>query len=210
MVRAMANLPVMDFVQPDVDLVTVTIDTRSGCLATRFTPEEFRGEGVYTAGTEPKPCKPPKELATVPNVVGFSSVPDAVRLLIDAGFDVEQVEEQNLTYPPGVVIAQSPGGGQKALQGSTVTVTISTRHATGDEGTNTTDENSATVPSVLGLTRAEAEANLRSAGFDPRTVTQAESSPGQAKKRAGRVWKQDPGSGSTAPRGSVVTIYVNP
>jgi serine/threonine-protein kinase len=106
----------------------------------------------------------------------------------------------------------SPAGGSKALKGSTVSLGISTKDPSdaGPGGGDGSDENQATVPSVLGLTRAEAEGRLQSAGFEVNAITEAESAPGQARKRSDRVWKQSPSSGSSAPRGSTVTIYVNP
>jgi serine/threonine-protein kinase len=207
MLRALADVPATPFVPPSSGLTTATIDTRSGCLADKFTPAEFRAVGTFAPGTAPThTCTAPGDVARVPNVVGFSSVSAAVSLLENAGFAVDQAHENSTSYPPGVVISQSPGGGDKALRGSTVTITISD----GSSGGGTTGGDQATVPTVLGLTRTQAEANLRNAGFSPRTVTEAESSPGQARKNSGRVWKQDPASGSQVPHGSTVTIYVNP
>jgi penicillin-binding protein 1A len=207
MLRALADVPATPFVPPSSGLTTATIDTRSGCLADKFTPAEFRAVGTFAPGTAPThTCTAPGDVARVPNVVGFSSVSAAVSLLENAGFTVEQAHENSTSYPPGVVISQSPGGGEKALRGSTVTITISD----GSSGGGTTGGDQATVPTVLGLTRTQAEANLRNAGFSPRTVTESESSPGQARKNSGRVWKQDPASGSQVPHGSTVTIYVNP
>jgi penicillin-binding protein 1A len=205
MLQALANVPASSFVQPDEGLTVVTIDTRNGCLAGKFTPAEFRATATYSAGTAPtETCTVKEDVARVPDVVGFSSVSDAVEVLEDAGFAVEQREEQSSSYPPGVVISQSPGGGSKALRGSTVTITVSS------EDSGSADGSGRVVPSVLGLSEDDAEARLEAAGFEPRTITQAESSPGQAKKRRGQVWKQDPASGTEAPAGSAVTIYVNP
>ena len=83
---------------------------------------------------------------------------DAVRILEDAGFDVDRDEEETNQYPPGRVIGQDPAGGKRAPQGSTVTIVVSV--AKGSAGGDT-----AVVPDVLGQTRSSAEDELRAAGF---------------------------------------------
>jgi beta-lactam-binding protein with PASTA domain len=210
MLQAMANIPAEDFVKPPVASVTVTIDTRTGCVAGKQTPAEYQAATTFLEGTEPtEKCKVEEDLEEIPNVVGFASVEDAIELVEDAGFEVETVDEYSDSYPPGVVVSMSPAGGSEALLGSTVTLGISTKDPS-DGGVDGGDDNQAVVPSVLGLTQSEAEARLAASGFETTTVTESESSPGQAKKRSGRVWKQSPGSGTTAERGATVTIYVNP
>ncbi|MEA2497939.1 MAG: penicillin-binding protein [Actinomycetota bacterium] len=213
MLRALADIPASDFTIPAVELISVTVDNRNFCVASRFTPEENRETISFPEGTEPtKKCRVKEDLAEIPNVVGFASVSDAIELVERAGFEVETVDEYSDSYPPGVVVSMSPAGGSKALKGSTVSLGISTKDPSdaGPGGGDGSDENQATVPSVLGLTRAEAEGRLQSAGFEVNAITEAESAPGQARKRSDRVWKQSPSSGSSAPRGSTVTIYVNP
>ncbi len=205
--RALTNVPASDFIEPpDAALITVTTDKRNGCLAGEFTPEEHRVTSTFVAGTEPtEECREEGDIAEVPDVVGFSSVPEAIEVLEEAGFDVSTREEESTTYPPGTVVGQTPSGGSDAARGSTVTITVSVTESDDDD-----DEGTTTIPSVLGLTRGEAEGRLQSAGFSVVAVTESESSPGQAKKRSGRVWKQSPGSGTGASPGSTVTIYVNP
>ncbi|MDQ3878563.1 MAG: PASTA domain-containing protein, partial [Actinomycetota bacterium] len=201
MIPALSGVPASNFVQPAVGLVTVTIDTRTGCLAGSLTPPQYRASGTFEKGTEPKKtCHVKGDRKTVPDVVGFPKN-DALQILKTAGFEVQETEAESTTYPPGRVIAQSPSAGSKAAPGSTVTITISTKSQESD---------TVTVPDVLGLKRAEAEDRLTSAGFTVREVTQKESSPGQAKKNRGRVWKQSPPGGSHVKEGSTVTIWVNP
>jgi len=138
----------------------------------------------------------------VPDVVGFP-IDEAAGIVQRAGFDVSQSEAPSDSYPPGTVIGQSPGGGARAAEGSTVTLTVATA---GDGGGDT----GPTVPDVLGQPEGSAEAELHGAGFDVRLVYQRESDKDSAKRNKGRVWKQSPSSGSTAQRGSIVTIWVNP
>lgn len=201
MIPALSGVPADNFQQPAVGLVTVTIDTRTGCLAGKFTPPQYRASGTFQRGTEPtKKCHVAGDLKTVPDVFGFPKN-DAEQILTTAGFTVQETEAQSSTYPPGRVIGQSPKGGTKAAPGSTVTITISSK----GQQSNTT-----TVPDVLGMTRSDAESKLTGMGFTVREITQKESSPGQAKKNRGRVWKQSPPGGSKVNDGATITIWVNP
>jgi membrane peptidoglycan carboxypeptidase len=203
MSRALAGVPANDFDVPDIGIVTVTIDTRNGCLAGRFTPEENRVSATFAQGTQPEEtCREPGDRSrggiSVPDVFGFPAG-EAEDVLERAGFAVSRTTEATSSYPPGRVIEQSPDGGERAPRGSTVTIVIS---EAGEDESN--------VPDVLGQSRASAESELRDAGFAVRVITEKESAPGQAKKNKGRVWKQDPAGGTSAESGSTVTIWVNP
>ena len=68
----------------------------------------------------------------------------------------------------------------------------------------------ARVPSVLGMTAVEARAALRSAGFDPRVIVQAEPPAPDSSEHTNQVWKQNPVAGASAPQGTTVTVWVNP
>jgi serine/threonine-protein kinase len=124
-------------------------------------------------------------------------VDEARELLERAGFSVSEVGRPSSTYPPGRVIGQSPEAGDKAPEGSTVTIYVSTA------------DNRSSVPDVLGYTSEQARATLRNAGFDVEVVFQSE--PGRkGNSRNDRVWKQSPSGGTAAQQGSNVTIWVNP
>jgi penicillin-binding protein 1A len=209
MIQAMSGLSVLDFEVPAADLVTVTIDTRTTCLANKLTPLEYQAEATFAAGTEPdESCIAKNAKASIPDVFSFP-IADATRLLEDAGFNVSVAEREDSTYPPGRVIDQSPGAGTKATLGSTVLLTVSIQPGSGNDSTEEGDS-SAEVPSVLGFPEAAAIARLEDAGFAVEVVEQAESAPGQAKRNSGKVWKQAPGGGSEAEPGSTVKIWVNP
>lgn len=207
---ALIGLPILDFTSPG-GFITVTIDTRCGKLANRFTPEEHRTEAQFIEGTQPKAsCRVKNATAKVPDVFSFP-VKDAVRVLEDAGFVVEQVEEVSKTYPPGRVIEQDPAPGTKLPVGDTVTIVVSITQKQADEqeqGEDTSKEKE--VPDVLGLTEEEAVDRLNAAGFDVKVVRQRESNPNRARQNRGKVWKQDPAGGTKAVEGSTVTIWVNP
>ncbi|MDQ4125131.1 MAG: transglycosylase domain-containing protein [Actinomycetota bacterium] len=200
MLRALSGYPVEDFSVPSEGIVRVTIDTRNGCLADKFTPDEYIATGVFAAGTEPEEsCREPGDRKVVENLIGFPRG-EAIRILEGEGFAVAIEAVPLGSYPPGTVVDQNPAGGTRVPAGSTVTLYIASADV----------EETGTVPGVLGMTRNEAESRLRSAGFDVNVIVESESSRGQARKNAGRVWKQAPGEGAEVEKGETVTIWVNP
>jgi membrane peptidoglycan carboxypeptidase len=205
MLKALSGVPASSFPPPTGGTVSVTIDTRTGCLATKLTPGEYKAEATFASGTEPeKSCPVETDGKEVPDVVGFPA-DEAEGILERAGFSVSREEVASDTYPPGTVTAQSPSGGSEAAEGSTITISVATAGAVDDD-----DEAGPAVPDVLGQTEGSAESELHSGGYDVRVVYQRESSPGQARKNSGLVWKQSPASGTPAEPGSTVTIWVNP
>ena len=206
MLRALSGVPASSFTPPTGGTTVVTIDTRTGCLATKLTPGEFKAEATFAAGTEPeKSCPVESDGKEVPDVVGFPA-DEAEGILERAGFSVSREEVESSSYPPGTVVSQTPSGGSEAAEGATVTISVATPGADGGED----EEPAATVPDVLGQPEGSAESELHSHGYDVRVVYQRESSRGQARKNSGLVWKQSPASGTEAQPGSTVTIWVNP
>lgn len=208
MSRALAGVPASSFINPGVNLVTVTIDDRTGCLADRFTPKENRVSAEFLKSEAPEEsCRVKGDRIKVPDVFGFPAG-DAARILTDEGFEVEQVRERSTSYPPGRVIGQDPEGGSKAPAGSTIVLTVSATGGGGGGGGG--GEDCTAVPNVLGMKQGDAQSELNDAGFQVTTIYQKESDKKQAKKRKDRVWKQSPSSGSCVDEGSKVTIWVNP
>ncbi|MFN2587111.1 MAG: transglycosylase domain-containing protein [Actinomycetota bacterium] len=201
MFKALSSYPVEDFEVPELEIVEVEIDTRNGCLVSKFTPPEYRGVGVFAAGTEPEEsCREPGDRKLVESFIGFPR-DQAIRILEDEGFDVATELAPPGSYPPGTVVDQDPPGGTRLAAGSTVTLYIASELA---------EEETGEVPSVLGMSRSEAEARIEGAGFAVRVIVERESNRGQAKKNKGRVWKQAPGGGARYEKGETVTIWVNP
>jgi penicillin-binding protein 1A len=208
MLEALSGVPADAFVAPAVGFVTRVIDTRHGdCLAGKFTPDEFRASATFAQGTAPKEeCRLDKPKGKeVPDVFGFP-VEDAREIIEDAGFVVETIREYSATYPPGTVVGQDPGGGDRAPEGSTILLVISTTDRS-DQSQNDDDKTS-TVPDVLGLPEETARQRLEDAGFRVETIHERES--GHGKPKSGKVWKQSPAGGTEANRGSIVTIWINP
>ncbi len=132
-----------------------------------------------------------EEQGTVPNIIGMD-LTNAENTLIASGLVLGNRSEEANAAPPGQVIAQNPSAGSTAAAGSSVGVVVSTGPA------------AATVPSVVNLARADAEAQITSAGFTVSAQESAVSDPAQD----GIVISQNPASGSSRPSGSSVTIVV--
>ena len=127
----------------------------------------------------------------VPDVVG-RSIADASNLLGQAGFAVNQTTEPSNTVDEGDVIRTDPPAGTTQPKGAAITVVVSSGPA------------ESAVPSVIGLTEANAINTLNNAGFSPTVVEQDTADEAQN----GRVIDQDPDANAVALNGSTVTIYV--
>jgi serine/threonine-protein kinase len=126
----------------------------------------------------------------VPNVQGKQEN-DAASVLQNDGFTVAVKQDTTSTQPAGTVVNQSPGPNTEAPPGSQVTIFVS---------------GAASVPSVIGLSQASAEASLESSGFK---VT-AETVAGPAGTAPGTVWKQTPPANTSEAQGTTVQILVQP
>jgi beta-lactam-binding protein with PASTA domain/tRNA A-37 threonylcarbamoyl transferase component Bud32 len=127
----------------------------------------------------------------VPNVIGRKEA-TASQILQNRGFEVNIERVANADVERDEVAAQDPRPKTQAPEGSTVTITVST------------GPGEASVPDVHGLTRADAEDQLRTAGFEPK-VEQVFS----ADVRKGRVIDTSPPQGSLIERGSSVTLRIS-
>jgi beta-lactam-binding protein with PASTA domain/tRNA A-37 threonylcarbamoyl transferase component Bud32 len=127
----------------------------------------------------------------VPNVIGRKEA-TASQILQNRGFEVNIERVANADVERDEVAAQDPRPQTQAPEGSTVTITVST------------GPGEASVPDVQGLTRANAENQLRTAGFEPK-VEEVFS----ADVPKGRVVDTSPPQGSLIERGSPVTLRVS-
>ena len=111
---------------------------------------------VFPAGLIPRDVK-------VPNVTGLS-FEEAVQRLAQAGFKGDQGEQRfNNSAPKMTVLEQSPPPGAREGIGNTVTLVISG------------GQRIVSVPTVTGMTKAEAQATLEKSGFDVGDATEAPS-----------------------------------
>ena len=132
-----------------------------------------------------------QQQVTVPDVVG-DDVDTAQTKLTDRNLNAHIKTATASTAKEKTVVRQSPSGGTKVNPNSTVTIYVS---AGGSK-----------VPDVVGLEEASARALLTNQGFEV-SIKQL---PGPAGTTPNTVWQQQPSADSTAPKGSKVTIYVQP
>ncbi|WP_342346737.1 PASTA domain-containing protein, partial [uncultured Nitrospira sp.] len=125
----------------------------------------------------------------VPDVVGRKQA-DAQKDLTKAGLTIGRVTTANSTVvAEGKVISQTPPAGTKVELGSPVDLVVS-------QGNK--------VPNVLGLTQADAQSAITTAGFTVGAVTTAIS----VTVAPGKVISQKPGAGSKVAAGSAVALVV--
>jgi serine/threonine-protein kinase len=131
----------------------------------------------------------PKE-KVVPAVVG-QDISNAQTILDDDGFDVKVKRVTNVAAD-GRVLAQDPQAGQKADDGSDVTLTVSSGPGQG------------TVPDVSDLSEPKATQALESAGFNVTSKRENSSS-----VKDGNAIRTDPAAGTQAEKDSTVTLIVS-
>jgi serine/threonine-protein kinase len=130
------------------------------------------------------------EKVSVPEVIGLSQSSAEASLRAE-GLGVA-VAEQESEETEGSVIAQDPGGGSQVDRGTTVTITVSL-------GIEMID-----VPSVVGLSARDAQAQIAAAGLSTARSERTVSDEAQD----GVVIGQRPGAGAEVEEGSQVVIIV--
>ncbi|MQS08952.1 Stk1 family PASTA domain-containing Ser/Thr kinase [Streptomyces alkaliphilus] len=167
-----------------------------GDATAEFHPTVPRGAVISTepaAGVERRPdsavaltVSRGREVS-VPDVVGLPEG-SAIQRLREIGFEVEVAGERvHAEQEAGTVAAQSPGTGESAGEGDTITLEISK----GPE--------MIVVPDVRGMEEDAAVRVLEEAGFEVEV---------QRVFFFGTVFNQSVHSGGSAPKGSTITIYV--
>lgn len=127
----------------------------------------------------------------VPNVTGIDG-PLAQQLIAAAGLTVAQVESVQAAMPPGVTMLTRPPAATLVTPGTSVAVVVSRGAPT------------IAVPSLLGLSQADARTRLEVEGLVLGTVTRRRA--GDA--ASGTVIAQKPAAGTLAAPGTVVDIVV--
>ena len=128
---------------------------------------------------------------TVPDEKGKESA-DAANDLGNLGLKTATKSEASDSVDQGKVIRTEPAAGTTVDKGSTVTLVVSS------------GQSQVTVPNVIGQTQDDATTTLTSAGFQVKTQMQ----PVVSDSDDGRVLNQSPSGGSSADKGSTVTIVV--
>ena len=146
--------------------------------------------GATTGGTRTSTTA---ATAKVPRVIGLSQTA-AQRRLHAAGFRVRTAYVAS-SKTAGTVVAQRPAPGTTLRRGGVVRINVSV-------GSN--PQPAKAVPDVTGEDEATARADLEAAGFQVSVVEE----PTTDENEDGIVIDEDPASGTRAPAGSLVTIYV--
>jgi penicillin-binding protein 1A len=169
---------------------------------------------VMTAATADQPdaefAEPPPSSTTtsttlvgenvaVPDVRGLSTAA-AQQRLADAGFGVLAVDVETAEFTAGTVANQAPRAGASAPQGTKVTIEVATAPKA----------QPVSVPSVVGLSRAEARSLLVAGGFAVLELFEPAPAGTAPPPRSGNVWRQTPPAGSVKPADGVVQISIQP
>jgi serine/threonine-protein kinase len=132
----------------------------------------------------------PKQVV-VPKVIG-DQISAARATVEQAKFQVSTVPVVN-RRPSGIVVSESPSAGSKADKGSTVTLSVSS------------GPGNVSVPTVQGLSVAQATKVLKKAGLKVTNVVQQSS----GRFPAGQVTGTNPGTARSVPHGAGVTLIVS-
>jgi serine/threonine-protein kinase len=128
--------------------------------------------------------------APVPDVKGLD-LATARKRLKRAGFKVHVTHEHSDRVRKGIVIGTVPPAGTNLERKETVTIQVSR------------GPRLAQVPSVVGMSQAEAAGQIRDAGLVPRFERQESTEP------EGQVIDQTPAAGTSVRKGSDVTVTVS-
>ncbi len=155
----------------------------------------------------------------VPDVIGAGE-DDAVRRLQDAGLSVELETSVDVVATPGTVASQEPAAGDTVSAGSVVVIAVVDDSADTpyepDDDSDTeaaqTDSSKSSgkpaavgttsVPKLVGLSESAAIRRIRAAGLDPKVMKQPRID------SVGKVYEQDPASGTRVPKGRKVFVLV--
>jgi eukaryotic-like serine/threonine-protein kinase len=128
----------------------------------------------------------------VPSVTGLP-FDDAVRRLAERGLrGVKGGDRFHEASPKGTVLEQSPAAGARDVEGAQITLTVSA------------GQQSAKIPALGGMARADAERALEEAGFDLGGVIERPSN-----SPAGQVIESNPRSGAEVTIPSAVSLIVS-
>jgi serine/threonine-protein kinase len=175
--RGFTNFTVTPDYRDDVDPGTLMSTTPAAYLRARKTDPI-----ALTVATDPH--------VKIPNVVNLDQA-SATAQLQALGLDVSVQTTSSSSRPAGQVMKSSPGSGQTAVRGDTVTLTVSS----GPKQVN--------VPIVLTWDRADAISEIEDRNFVVNLVT----APVTSSDQVDTVLAQTP-SGGKAAEGSTITITV--
>jgi len=127
--------------------------------------------------------------AQVPQLVGLTSTDAARASLLAAKLTLGRVTQVDSDQPVGAVVAQGTPNGTMVAAGTPIDISVS--------------NGKVKVPSVTGESEAQAKSDLVNAGFEVNVTQQEDGS-----KPVGTVLAQSPKGGTSAVKGTLVTITV--
>jgi len=191
MTAALANTPVSDFPTADAaEWVSVEVCAESHMIPTELCPlivkRLFR---LGEAPTDTCGLHVPKAVF-MPDVVGLS-LSKAKTLLADATLTVRTINDTSSLKPAGIVTRQDHASDTPVLEGSEITLHVSTGQ-------------SVSVPRLTGLTAEEAQGALSAASLAIEVTQQASDT-----VAVGVVISQSPASGAVVRKGTAVRVTVS-
>lgn len=130
-----------------------------------------------------------REQATVPQLVGLTTLDDVRTALGDANLVLGDIIEEESNQPAGYVLDQDPTEGTQVAAGAAVSITVSSGLVE--------------VPDVVGISESQALSDLARAGFETQVIDQEIEG-----VLDGEVLAQSPQPGTKLERGALVTITV--
>jgi len=131
---------------------------------------------------------------TVPNIVS-KTYQDAVFFLEKYGYNVGQVSYENANQPEGVVLRQSPEGGEESAAGTYVNFVVSLG----------VTESQSMVPLLIGLTESEAVEVLKTAKLSLGTITIEKND----NYEEGRIFWQSQGAEIVVQAGTAIQVKIS-
>jgi beta-lactam-binding protein with PASTA domain/predicted Ser/Thr protein kinase len=138
-------------------------------------------------------------IVAVPRVAGMPE-PAAIRALEERGLKPDVQPQQSSRVRAGIVISTNPSAGIEALQGTPVTVYVSS----GPPGASAGNVKLVHVPNVTGLSRAGAASALAAAGLTVGSVAER----GTTVQPQGTVISQLPVAGASLAPGGAVNLVI--
>ncbi len=191
MQAALQDVPIADFDRSSSEgWVTVDICSETGQLATEFCPSTTAMR--FHTGEQPADvCSlHVAQEVRVPDLAGLTA-DEAEAALTEAHFVFASVDDRSSTARAGTVVDQHPSAGSLLMQGTTVTVAVST------------GERLAVVPALVGLDITTARTRLAAAGLLSRETIVVDDSP------PGTVLSQDPAADTLLASGSAVGLVIS-
>jgi penicillin-binding protein 1A len=137
------------------------------------------------------------ETAEVPDLIGRKLDEETLLLLEEGVFTIEGIDVETWEHEPGTIFFQSPAPNTVVPGGSPIIVEVAI------------EPELFPIPSVIGLTEAEAKGVIAAAGFGIAVEFLANPDGGDSPV-VGAVWSQDPVAESEGDQLTAVTIFVEP